>query len=187
MDTNQAKCNQPDCMDPAGIKGMCRRHYKAAWYLANRDHRLAQQAEYAEANRETKRAYDRVRYPEIKEKHKAIARAWYYAHQEQQKAKSRAAYQAQKYERAAKEREKKFGLTQEGFDALLAVQNGRCAICRSETPGGRGGFAVDHCHEIGHVRGLLCTNCNNGLGRFKDNPDHLIAAADYLRRMAVPS
>ena len=41
-------------------------------------------------------------------------------------------------------------------------------------------WALDHCHESGQFRGFLCRNCNNGLGRFQDNPDLLIKAANYL-------
>jgi hypothetical protein len=57
-------------------------------------------------------------------------------------------------------------------------QDGRCAICRRRFDGGS--FVVDHCHKRGHVRGLLCYPCNSGLGMFKDNPNRLVAAANYL-------
>lgn len=73
-----------------------------------------------------------------------------------------------------------YGLTPEDFDALLASQGGRCAICRSDDPGAKGMWHVDHCHDAGTVRGLLCSACNTGLGQFKDRPDVLRAAADYL-------
>ena len=72
-----------------------------------------------------------------------------------------------------------FGLTPEAYDTLLARQNGHCAICPA-TPG-RIRLAVDHCHVTGRVRGLLCTNCNNGLGRFRDDPALLTRAAEYLQ------
>lgn len=81
---------------------------------------------------------------------------------------------------------RKFGMTPVEFAARLAEQSGRCAICPAEFGATRAGkkqrLAVDHCHETGKVRGLLCANCNNGLGRFKDDPGLLERAAQYLRR-----
>lgn len=129
----------------------------------------------------------RMSDPEKRERNRQKCREWYQAHRAEAKVKNAARYQTDKARRAAVEREKKFGISQAAFDALLLAQSGRCAICRSDKAGGRGGFAVDHCHITGRVRGLLCTNCNNGLGRFKDDPDRLIAAADYLRKPAPPS
>jgi hypothetical protein len=66
-------------------------------------------------------------------------------------------------------------------------QNGVCAICGSPPTGTRshGLLAIDHCHDTLKIRGLLCNNCNNGLGRFKDNPDSLRKAADYLENPPV--
>jgi hypothetical protein len=74
-----------------------------------------------------------------------------------------------------------YGLTSDQFDALLISQTGRCAICASALIGKRAAN-VDHCHVTGLVRGLLCTNCNCGLGRFRDDTSRLVAAADYLER-----
>lgn len=76
----------------------------------------------------------------------------------------------------------KFGISRAEYDAMLAAQDGRCAICRSDTPGGRGGFCVDHDHETGEVRG---TRCNAGLGQFQDGPERMEAAAAYVRRHRV--
>lgn len=73
-----------------------------------------------------------------------------------------------------------FGISLEEHAAMLEAQGGRCAICRSDKPGGRGRFAVDHCHSSGRVRGLLCVACNAGLGQFRDDPDLLRAAVAYL-------
>jgi len=79
---------------------------------------------------------------------------------------------------------KAFGLTFGEYSDMLEAQEGRCAICPAEIGYLRKGkparLAVDHCHATGKVRGLLCSNCNNGLGRFKDDPILLRAAADYL-------
>jgi hypothetical protein len=74
----------------------------------------------------------------------------------------------------------KFGITIEQFDSLLKLQNHCCAICMSPTPRGRGTFHVDHCHKTGTVRGLLCHDCNTGIGKFGDNVKMLQKAIDYL-------
>lgn len=80
---------------------------------------------------------------------------------------------------------RKFGITGEDFARMLAAQGGVCAVCKKpEThtyPSGKvKELAVDHCHDTNVVRGLLCFNCNQGIGRFKDDPALLRAAADYL-------
>lgn len=59
---------------------------------------------------------------------------------------------------------------------MLAEQGGVCAICRA-APAAH----VDHDHATGAVRALLCFNCNGGLGQFRDDPDTLREAAEYVR------
>jgi len=76
-----------------------------------------------------------------------------------------------------------YGITKDEYEAMLAGQDGRCAICRVDTPGGKGGWHVDHDHDTKVIRGLLCHHCNIGVGQFKDDPEILRAAADYLERM----
>ena len=75
-------------------------------------------------------------------------------------------------------RERTFGVTPEQYRAWVNEQEGKCAICR-QAPGIRG-LAVDHDHNTGKIRGLLCGNCNVLLGHAKDNPATLRAAAEYL-------
>ena len=72
-------------------------------------------------------------------------------------------------------------MTLEDYDALYEKQSGECAICGTDTPGGPGErFRVDHNHDTGEVRGLLCNSCNRGLGYFKDSPTFLSKASTYL-------
>lgn len=78
---------------------------------------------------------------------------------------------------------RKYGITIDEFDALLAEQGGKCAICGAASPGARvKHFNVDHCHETGRVRGLLCFRCNGGLGSLGDTVEALERAIAYLKR-----
>ena len=72
---------------------------------------------------------------------------------------------------------RRYGITGAQADALLASQGGLCAICRE-----RPAEHIDHDHVTGEVRGMLCFNCNGGLGQFRDRPDLLRLAAAYLER-----
>ena len=74
---------------------------------------------------------------------------------------------------------KKYGLPEVEYVRMVKVQDNKCAVCKEQCASGRH-LAVDHCHESGKVRGLLCRSCNVGLGHFKDNPKLLLLAAKYL-------
>ena len=75
---------------------------------------------------------------------------------------------------------RKYGITQDDFDRMLSEQQGACGICKEKMTPGK--FThVDHDHETGTVRSLLCHRCNVGIGHFQENPDLLIAAAEYLK------
>lgn len=77
---------------------------------------------------------------------------------------------------------RQYGLTQEGFDRFWDRQGGRCAICRRVLLlGATDGCHIDHDHNTGAVRGLLCGLCNKGLGMFRDNRETLLAAVEYLK------
>lgn len=81
-----------------------------------------------------------------------------------------------------------YGITPEEYDALLAAQGGVCAICGGDEAAshGRTGtkfrLCVDHDHESGQVRGLLCQKCNRSIGLMSDNVELLRKAIDYLER-----
>lgn len=82
---------------------------------------------------------------------------------------------------AAYSRLRSYGLTQQEFEAMREKQDGRCAICSARIGLKKYDMNVDHCHDTGRVRGLLCTHCNRGLGGFSDDPGVLEKAIDYLR------
>jgi hypothetical protein len=76
--------------------------------------------------------------------------------------------------------QKKYHITEEIYSQILAAQNGVCAICKCHQRYKR--LAVDHDHKTSQVRGLLCEQCNRGLGRFFDSPFRLRMAASYLEK-----
>jgi hypothetical protein len=73
-----------------------------------------------------------------------------------------------------------FGLTLEDYDRMLAEQDGGCGICGD--PPGKTALHVDHDHETGVVRGLLCFRCNSALGNLRDDPDIITLALVYVTR-----
>lgn len=85
---------------------------------------------------------------------------------------------------------KQYGITIDEVNQMWDDQDGCCAICGEPEPDQPDRFQrmhVDHDHETGVVRGLLCSRCNQGLGYFQDDPDRLEAAAQYLRRISIPA
>ncbi|MEU3839903.1 endonuclease VII domain-containing protein [Streptomyces sp. NPDC028635] len=70
---------------------------------------------------------------------------------------------------------RQYGITEAERDALIAAQCRVCCICLAAPPA-----HVDHCHETGRVRGVLCFSCNAALGQFKDRPDVIRRAAAYV-------
>jgi hypothetical protein len=73
----------------------------------------------------------------------------------------------------------KFAFTPAQYDAMLARQQGGCAIC-GDPPRADSSLHVDHDHGTGEIRGLLCMRCNNGIGLLKENPRLLRRAATYV-------
>ena len=76
--------------------------------------------------------------------------------------------------------QKKFGLTLSDYNQMMLEQLFMCAICGAEETEEDRLLSVDHDHETGEVRALLCGKCNRGLGMFKDDPELLRTAANYL-------
>jgi len=72
----------------------------------------------------------------------------------------------------------RYGITDKEVDDRLAEQNFLCKICQN--PLLRTRFHADHNHKTNQLRGFLCGTCNSGLGMFKENPDFLRAAIEYL-------
>lgn len=79
--------------------------------------------------------------------------------------------------------QKNYGITLDDYYQMLDNQNGCCAVCNALPPTGRKKYlAVDHDHDTGKVRGLLCDNCNRAIGLLKDNVEVLDKASEYLKK-----
>ena len=112
----------------------------------------------------------------------------------QSKARRRANGKARAYYLATREAlqdtllRRNFGITLDQYRTLLARQDGVCAICGQPPRYAKSKYgipmslAVDHDHASGKIRGLLCLNCNRGLGYFHDDPSKLRSAIAYLAR-----
>jgi Autographiviridae endonuclease VII len=133
-----------------------KRAYNKKWRLAN----LEKERERARKNAARKRARD----PELANKKQ---RAWRAANPE------RVGQYSKTWKEAHPDRVKQTD--------LKIAQDGCCAICGTDTPGGRGRWHVDHCSKTNTVRRLLCSSCNPGLGFFKHDIALLQRAIDYLK------
>jgi Autographiviridae endonuclease VII len=143
-----------------------------AYYIAHKQEIVERIRAYEAANKDKVKKWAR-RYREAhKQEIKEHARAYREAHREEMAERSRAVMRRYELRR-------KYGLSAAEYDALLAKQNGACAICRRR-PKGKERLYVDHCHITGLVRGLLCQACNFALGWFRDDQTSLIAALVYL-------
>lgn len=78
------------------------------------------------------------------------------------------------------ERAVMYGLSADEYIKMHEKQDGKCAICKKE-PSTKRGLHIDHCHKTGKVRGLLCHNCNIGIGNFSHDSDLLSTAIEYLK------
>lgn len=74
----------------------------------------------------------------------------------------------------------RYGLSESDVAARIAQQDGLCAVCRTAEA-----TQVDHDHETGRVRGILCLHCNAGMGAFRDDPRLIYQAIDYLSTIPI--
>lgn len=125
-------------------------------------------------------AYHHKHYATHKERADAYQRKYNAEHRKEVNARNRK-WRAENPERAVSISLKhRFDITLADYDAMLIAQDGVCAICGKTPWEEEKRLAVDHNHETGRVRGLLCNNCNSGIGYLQDNPGLCRLAADYL-------
>ena len=81
---------------------------------------------------------------------------------------------------------KKYGITEEFYEEERKAQDYCCKICgKHESNQKHGKLYIDHCHDTGLYRGLLCNSCNTGLGSFQDNIDTMLKASEYVKENRI--
>jgi hypothetical protein len=116
------------------------------------------------------------------------ARIWDSTNKDRKKEHSRNWESRNPRSRASAKFKNRCGITIESYEEMLSKQNGECAICKKAGKENlKGKLFVDHCHSTLIVRGLLCHDCNDGLGRFKDNTFLLNKAIQYLQESSKRS
>lgn len=148
---------------------MSRAEYKRAYRVKNADKLNAQ---------------ERARYAKDPEKFRASSKAHRDNNPEKWAATLARYTESHAEEIRDRKYQKQYGITVADYDAMLEQQDGVCAICKqpektTRKDGKVPRLAIDHCHDSGHVRRLLCGKCNLALGLLGHDPDVLRAAADY--------
>lgn len=136
------------------------------YYIANREVCCKRQREYRLKNLEQSRKHDK----DNKEKKTQQRRAW----REKNKARDQAYH-----------RYKVLGISELEQKALWDTQMGLCAICKDPLIDIDHRTHLDHNHQTNKIRGFLCNHCNRGLGGFRDDPNILQEAIEYLRRSEI--
>jgi Recombination endonuclease VII len=124
---------------------------KAEWYQANKESEIERSKAYREANKEALKVARKERQQRDPEKLRAQQRK--------------------------NDLKKKYNISPEDYDKMFEDQQGHCAICLTTSAKA---LHVDHNHETGKIRALLCSHCNVGLGHFKESLNLLDRAKEYL-------
>jgi hypothetical protein len=127
----------------------------AAYYKANREKCIALSKGWAERNRDRVKARKALDYTGPKAPGKRL------------RSKENALI-------------RRYGITLQQRDLMLDAQGGRCALCTKDVVFKLGSAAVDHCHETGRVRGILCTGCNSAIAKLGDNVSGIERALAYV-------
>lgn len=143
---------------------------------------------WCKANPEKVRQYAHHQYwkdPEKRrEQTRKSSRRRYDRDPEYYRAKGRERYRKNPGRWISEAMQRRYGITLETFRELAEKQNGRCAICGNPPRGKR--LCIDHDHDSGRVRGLLCHRCNRAIGFFGDSPELLAKALAYLGTAGIP-
>ncbi len=120
----------------------------------------------------------RNHYQANRERERAVRKAWYEKNKEKVCKALKEEYKTNPEKFKWQRLKNKYGVTQEQYEMLLKKQRNKCGICKTsfhETEA-----HLDHCHETKIVRGILCSNCNTGIGLFKHDINRIEKAIAYV-------
>jgi len=168
---------------PDGEVNKRKRERERKYYAEHRE-------EIRKSNNIATKKYYEAHKEEIRKRNNILSKKYYQEHLEEKKIYNNA--YTKQYNKTHKEERRvyhkkynigTYGLTSEEYEKILQQQEGKCAICKEimDKP------CIDHCHQTGKIRGILCVSCNHGLGNFRDSIDSLLTAAEYLGSVFVPN
>ena len=174
----EKSCCNPDHLYAKPVRNRARtREYQNAWQRK----KLAED----EVFKAKRNASHRDWYARDPAKGRDATRRWQQANQEVVRASAKRWQKANpdKVKAAAfRSRLRKYGISETEYAAIIERQSGGCGICKVALSSLDGRLIhIDHCHSTGRVRGVLCTNCNTGIGQFNDDEQRLLSAVAYLK------
>ena len=156
------------------------KEYFKEYHIKNKDKAKEYFIKYKDKIRLQQKEY----YIKNKEKHNKASKEWYKNNPEWKKNYNKQDYEKNKLHYKELSMIRRWGITLEKYVEMLCSQKHKCLICgiSLDTRIGKYGknINIDHCHKTNKIRGILCHNCNKGLGHFKDNIQFLENAINYL-------
>lgn len=150
--------------------------------ICEQEKEIDQYYSYAAACKVCCRERERKRWPKVRQKSVAQSRAWRKANPERSRETQRRAYRRDIIKSREKSihyvRKSRYGLTPTDFKQLKAEQENRCAICQKESEQ----LWIDHDHQTGKIRALLCPSCNLLIGKLEASSCLLDKALKYLKK-----
>lgn len=177
----------------ANICKACAKAHGRAMYLKSIDKVKEQHRKYRESHREESKAYRDLHREEIKESQrlwriansaliKERAKKFREVHAEEIRARSRLSYYRNRDRAKDTQLKKVYGISLVELEEMWESQDGKCSICEGSLAKRSGGYAIDHNHSSGKVRGLICSRCNFALGLVLESETTLLRLIEYLKR-----
>lgn len=147
------------------------RKNNATYNLINKEQRTAKRRAYRAAHRDELNAYKKAWRAAHRERHVAYGKTY----------RERPGYQEERRGRLVR----RYGLSQTAYAAMLNAQGGVCATCLRPPENNRA-LCIDHDHQTGIVRGLLCHECNVAIGNMRDDHKTALSISRYLKKHSAP-